>query len=168
MQVFDSYLRLPMPSGRGFNTSQPYGREYPLPGSRLSPTASWFSDIFRETSAATRSTSGQRPKEEEKTLPVAGFVSVAVLQAACKRSSTLCQLSTNWLTWRTNVSGSICLAKNAEYKSLCICIPHSHWWTRSESFFFLTRPHWHVCDSLVYKVGISTTCPPALSALLFR
>ena len=37
---------------------------YPLPGSRLSPTASWLLDISVKTSAALRSTFGQRPKEE--------------------------------------------------------------------------------------------------------
>lgn len=57
--------------------------EHPLPGSRSKATTSWVLDVWHKTFAATRSTSGQRPKEEGGTLPVASWVSVAVLQAAC-------------------------------------------------------------------------------------
>jgi len=70
--------------------------EHHLPSSRISPTTSWLCDVFLKTSAATGSTSGQRPKEEGRIFPLAGFTSVAVLQAAHKHSFALCQSQTNW------------------------------------------------------------------------
>jgi len=92
---------------------------YPFAGSRVFTTTFWLLHISAEISAATRSTSVARPKKEAKIVPVAGLVSVAVLQAACKRRFALCQSSSNWLTWRTNLLGSIFFDRNIVFGRPC-------------------------------------------------